>query len=83
MLPWFAAYDHANYTGWGAVFLADMSLLSQSAPEVHQGFENGDFVSKEALRKFNQIPDDQALEHVNRAEKVAGGLVGIMRTDTA
>ncbi|KAL9979291.1 hypothetical protein ACROYT_G016935 [Oculina patagonica] len=83
MLPWFAAYDHVNYTRWGAVFLADMSLLPQSAPEVHQGFQNGDFVTKEALSKFNQIPDDQALEHVNRAGKVAGGLVGITRTDTA
>ena len=32
---------------------------------------------------FNQIPDDQALEHVNRSGIVAGGLVGITRTDSA
>lgn len=83
MLPWFAAYNHVNYTRWGAGFLADMSLLLQSAPEVHWGFQNGDFVTKEALSKFNQIPHDQALENVNRAGKVAGGLVGITPTDTA
>jgi len=32
---------------------------------------------------FNQIPDDQALEHVNKVGKVAGGLVGITQTDSA
>lgn len=83
MLPWFAVFDHVNYTRWGVIFLADMHLLPQTAPEVHKAFENGDFVTKESKNKFNQIPDDQALEHVNKAGKVAGGLVGITRNDTA
>lgn len=83
MLPWFAVFDHVNYTRWGAIFLADMKMLSQTAPEVYSGFKKGDFVTKESKNKFNKIPDDQALEHVNRAGKVAGGLVGITRNDTA
>ena len=83
MLPWFALYDRNNYTRWGCVFLADMRQLKETAPEVYDGFINGDFVAKEADTKFNQIPDDQALEHVNKLGKVAGGLVGITRTDSA
>ena len=56
---------------------------SADAPEVQQAFERGDFVTKKTASTFNQIPDDQALEHVNKSGKVAGGLVGITRTDSA
>ena len=83
MLPYFAAFDHSNYTRWGVIFLADMKMLPQTAPEVQQAFESGDFVIKATASTFNQIPDDQALEHVNKSGKVAGGLVGITRTDSA
>ena len=83
MLPWFAAFDHVNYTRWGIVFLADMKLLPKTAPEVYEGFLCGDFVTKETENSFNQIADDQALEHVNRSGKVVGGLVGITRTESA
>lgn len=83
MLPWFAAFDQVNYTRWGIVFLADMKLLPKRAPEVHEGFLCGDFVTKETENSFNHIPDDLALEHVNRSGKVTGGLVGITRTDSA
>ena len=48
MMPWFAAYDHTHYTRWGAVFIADMEHLAQTAPRVYQGFLDGDFVAKEA-----------------------------------
>ena len=77
MLPWFAAYDHVNYTRWGVVYLAEMRLLPQTASEVYQGFLHGDFVTEETHHAFNQIPDDQALEHVNKSGKTAGGLVGL------
>jgi len=72
MMPWFARYDHTHYTRWGAVFLADMHQLEKNAPEVHRGFLNGDFVVKESVHYFNQVPDDQALEHYNKLGKVAG-----------
>ena len=32
---------------------------------------------------FNELSTDQALEHVNKVGKVAGGLVGITRTEGA
>ncbi|KAL8571746.1 hypothetical protein ACOMHN_060831 [Nucella lapillus] len=83
MLPWFGAFDHYHYTRWGTVFLADMNMLPTTAPEVHLGFLAGDFVTKETKQLFNQIADDQAMEHVNKTGKVAGGLVGITKTDTA
>ena len=38
MLPWFAVFDHVNYTRWGVVFLADMKLLPKTAPEVYEAF---------------------------------------------
>ena len=40
-------------------------------------------MTKETEDLFNQISDDQPLEHVNRSGKVAGGLVGITRTESA
>lgn len=83
MIPWFALYDHTHYTRWATVFLADAKELPTRAPCVYNGFLNGDFVVKETSHKFNQIPDDQGLEHINKLGKVAGGLVGITRTDTA
>ena len=41
-LPYFAAFDHLNYTRWGLIFLADIKMLLQTAPEVQQAFERGD-----------------------------------------
>lgn len=83
MLPWFALYDHTNYTRWGTIFLTDASQLETQAPAVYNGFINGDFVVKETSHQFNQLPDDQALEHINKLGKMAGGLVGITRTESA
>ena len=60
-----------------------MKLLPNTAPEVYEAFLCGDCVTKETENSFNQMPDDQALEHVNHSGKVAGGLVGITRTDSA
>ena len=72
MLPYFAAFDHSNYTRWGVIFPADMKMLPQTAPEVQQAFESG---AKETASTFNQIPDDQALRHVNKSGQVTVGLV--------
>lgn len=83
MMPWFAAYDHTHYTRWGAIFIADMEHLAQTAPRVYQGFLDGDFVAKEAKHSFNKVPFDLCLEHINKTGKVAGGLVGITRNETA
>lgn len=83
MLPWFHVYDHNNYARWGPVYLRDMQLLPTTAPEVYEEFKEGRFAVSETGQPFTAIAADQALEHVNRAGKVAGGLVGISRTPTA
>ncbi|KAL2081649.1 hypothetical protein ACEWY4_023502 [Coilia grayii] len=83
MMPWFAAYDHTHYTRWGAVFIADMEHLAQKAPQVYKGFLDGDFVAKETNHSFNNVPFDLCLEHINKTGKVAGGLVGITRNESA
>ncbi len=81
MIPWFAVYDHVNYTRWGLVYLADMTILPITAPTVWEEFKNGNFVVKNTQKTFNQLSVDQALEHINKQGKVAGGLVGITRSE--
>ncbi|KAG0714477.1 hypothetical protein GWK47_014076 [Chionoecetes opilio] len=83
MLPWFAHYDHTNYTCWGVIYGADISQLDSSHPDIYQQFMDGDYVVKSTRKSFNQISTDLALEHVNKVGKVAGGLIGITRTDSA
>ena len=83
MLPWFAIYDDANYTRWGAVYFAHMKRLEQTHPDVFKEFMDGNFVVKQTDHNFNQVSTDQALEHINRVCKVAGGLIGITQSDSA
>lgn len=83
MLPLMAAYDHTNYTRWGIVYLADMKNLQQTAPAVYNEFTSGNFGVKRTEGAFNQLPTDQALEHINKLCKIAGGLVGITRNRPA
>ena len=68
----------SNYTRWG-------KQLPCTDPELHQGFQHGDFVTKETKKAFDLIADSQALKHVNKSGKVAGGLLRItrMRTESA
>ena len=83
MLPWFAVYDHTNYTRWGAVYLTDMKNIEVTHPDVFAEFVAGNFVVKKTGQSFNQISTDQALEHLNKICKVAGGLIGITRLESA
>lgn len=83
MMPWFASYDHTHFTRWGAVFIADMEHLAQTAQQVYEGFLDGDFVAKETNHNFNKVPFDLCLEHINKTGKVAEGLVGITRNMSA
>ena len=53
MQPYFAAFNHSNYTRWGIIFLADMKMLLQTALEVQQAFERSDFVIKATASTFN------------------------------
>ena len=65
------------------VYAADISQLETSHPDVYEKVMEGDFVVKSSRNTFNQISTDLALEHVNKVEKVAGGLFEITRSDSA
>lgn len=82
MLPMFFAYDHTNYARWGSVYICDMLNLSVQAPEVYEQFLKGNFVVKKSAGGFNRISVDQALEHVNKTSKDAGGIVGLTKNST-
>ncbi|KAK4885392.1 hypothetical protein RN001_001663 [Aquatica leii] len=82
MLPWFFTYDHNNYARWGSVYLCDMLDLENKAPIVYQEFCDGIFVVKRLNGGFNRISVDQALEHVNKTSKDAGGIVGLTKNST-
>ena len=75
-------YDHTNYSRWGMIYIIDMLQLETSAPGVYHEFTEGNFVVKESNGSFNQISPDQALEHINKKCKIAGGLVGLTRRES-
>ena len=60
-----------------------ISQLETSHPDVYEKFMEGEFVVKSSRNTFKQISTDIALEHVNKVGKVAGGLIGITRSDSA
>ena len=53
MLPWFAVYNHTNYSRWGPIYLADMYQLPTTAPEIHRSFVLGKFSVKRTNKKFS------------------------------
>ena len=83
MLPWFAVFNHPNYLKMGTVYLDDMKRLSETHPTVHAQFMDGNFTVKTEEGSFAGLSTDLQLEYVNRSCKVAGGLVGISRNESA
>ena len=84
MLPYLHAYDHTNYARWATVYLADMQLLSETAPEVFQKFTSGNFPVKGSDNIFNQVWTDLKLEQsLNRHSKTTGGLIGMTQNQEA
>ena len=84
MLPYFHAYDHTNYARWATVYLADMQLLPETAPEVFQEFTSGNFPVKGSDNIFNQVWTDLKLEQShNRHSKTTGSLIGMTQDQEA
>ena len=54
-LPHFHAYGHTNYARCATVYLADIHLLPETAPEVFQEFTSGNFPVKGSENFFNQV----------------------------
>ena len=60
-----------------------MKLLPETHCDIHQEFVSGHFVVQKSHGAYNKLSTDQALEHMNRAAKVEGGLTGISKSDGA
>ena len=60
------------------LYLAEMSSLKASDPEIYEEFIQGNWVvNKNAEVPICVVGADNILEHKNRFMKVSGGLVGI------
>ena len=78
MAPYFFSMDRTNYSRWLPVYIADMHLLEDTAPEVHQEFMQGNHAVSRSCQPFSQIWTDMALEQtVNVDSKTKGDMVGI------
>ena len=80
MLPFLFRYDHVNYTRWGTLYMAEMSVLP---PEVPHEFQEGNCVVKRTDQRFCQVSAGQSTEWLNAIGKKSGGLVGISRVASA
>ena len=79
MTPYFSM-DPTNYSPWLPAYIADMHLLEDTAPEVHQDFMQGNHAVSRSCQPFSQICTDMALEQtVNLDSKTKGGIVGILK----
>lgn len=77
MLPYLFAVNHFNYARWVTVYLADMHLLPETAPEVYQQFQDGKHAVRRSPTAFSSVWSDMGLEQtVNRDLKCKGGIVG-------
>ena len=54
---------HQNYSRWGPVYIAEMLLLPETAPEVNTKFQEGEHVVKRSENtSFNTVWFDPGLE---------------------
>ena len=65
------------------LYPAEMHSLKESDPDIWSEFSQGHFCVKKSQVPFCSIGVDHALEHVNRAMKVKGGLSGITQKPAA
>ena len=80
MIPFYFQYDHQNYARWSIIYLAQMIQIPE---QIREEFMKGYFVVKCSELKFTQVDPDHAQEWLNRASKIAGGIIGITNTTSA
>ena len=81
-IKYFFAHDMLNYARMMPVYLSDMKL-KDSESIVYAEFLQGNWIVNKNPLPFRAIGADHALEHINRAMKVSGGLVGITLNPSA
>ena len=81
---YFFAHDHLNYAHMMPLYLAEMSSLPTTDPNVRAKFLSGNWVvNKNSTIPFCALGAEHGLEHVNRSMKVSGGLVGFTLNQAA
>ena len=81
---YFFAHDRLNYARMMPLYLAEMSSLPTTNPDVHAEFLSGNWVvNKNSTVPFCALGADHGLEHINLSMKVSGGLVGITLNQAA
>ena len=77
LAKYFFVHDKHNYARMIPVYLAEMISLKDNDPDTWNFFEDGNFSVNKTKISFSAIGCDHAIEHENRAMKVAGGITGI------
>lgn len=78
--PIFHAMDRTNYARWSSVYIHDMLVLKETAPDIYNRFMEGQFTVKHSDTSFSSVGTDQALEQtINRSKKSSSGIIGSTR----
>ena len=77
LAKYYFVHDKHNYARMIPVYLAEMISLKDNDPDTWKFFEDGNFSVNKTKISFSGIGCDHAIEHENRAMKVAGGITGI------
>jgi len=83
LCKYFFAHDKQKYARLVSLYLAEMTALQVTDPEIRQEFMSGNFAVNKNRIPFCVIGVDHALERINRMMKVTGGLVGITQNASA
>ena len=76
-VKYFFALDKLNYARMIPIYLAEMSQLERTYPEIWTEFTNGNPIANKNTLPFCAIGPDHALEQLNKWMKRTVGLVGI------
>ena len=80
------AYDRQNYALWGPVYLAEMQLIQETAPDVYREFQRDKHVvTRSSHSSFNSVWSDLGLEQsvVKDTKSKQGGIIGFSRIQEA
>ena len=83
LYKYYFAHDKQKYGRLVPLYLAEMTALLVTDPDIHQEFIDGNFGVNKNQIPFCAIGVDHALEHINRIMKVTGGHVGITQNASA
>ena len=83
LCKYFFAHDKQKYARLVPLYLAEMTALQTTDPDIYEEFMAGNFAVNKNQIPFCAIGADHALEHINHIMKVTGGLVGITQNASA